>query len=89
MFLLPSRLSEGLTADNEMSKAHLKSTIKIRHLLGVIPLRYSDTLLHLLGLRLDIFPKCNETVDCSLKRADKWLRIECCVRRYSKTVSLR
>jgi hypothetical protein len=88
MSLLPSRLSEGLTADNKTSQAHLKSTVKVRHLLGVLPLRNSNTLLHLLGLRLDLFPKCNETVNCSLKRADKWLWIKCCVRNI-KTVSLR
>jgi hypothetical protein len=88
MFLLPSRLSEGLTADNKTSQAHLKSTVKVRHLLGVLPLRDSDTLLHLLSLPLDFFPKCNETVNCSLKRADKWLWIKCCVK-YIKTISLR
>jgi hypothetical protein len=88
MFLLPSRLSERLTADNKTSQAHLESTVKVRHLLGVLPLRGSDTLLHLLSLRLDFFPKCNETVNCSLKRADKWLWIKCCVNNII-TVSLR
>lgn len=76
---LPSHLLEGLTADNKASQAHLKSTVKFRHLLGVLPLHEPDTLLHLLSFRLDIFPKRNETVNCSLKRADKWLRIKCCV----------
>lgn len=79
MFLLPSRLSEGLTADNKTSQAHLKSTVKVQHLLGVLPLCNPDTLLHLFSLRLDFFPKCNETVNSSFKRADKWLWIECCV----------
>lgn len=87
MSLLPSRLSERLTADNKTSQAHLKSTVKVQHLLGVFPLRDSDTLLHLFSLRLDFFPKCNETVNSSLKRADKWLWIKCCVK-FIKTVSL-
>jgi hypothetical protein len=82
MSLLPSRLSEGLTADNKTSQAHLESAVKVRHLLGVIPLRDSDTLLHLLSLRLDFFPKCNKTVNSSLERADKWLWIKCCVKFY-------
>jgi hypothetical protein len=37
---------------------------------------------------LDFFPKCNETVNCSLKRADKWLWIKCCAKSI-KNVSLR
>ena len=88
MFLQPSRLSEGLVTDNKKSGAHLESTVKVRHLVGVLPLRDSDTLLHLLGLPLDFFPKCNETVNRSLERADKWLWIECCVEGV-KTASLR
>lgn len=87
MSLQPRRLSEGLRADNKTSQAHLKSTVKVRHLLGVLPLRDSDTLLHLFSLRLDFFPKCNETVNSSLKRANKWLWIERCVKSI-KTVSL-
>ena len=79
MSLPPSHLSEGLTADHQASRAHLKSTIELRHLLGVLPLHDPDTLLHLLSLRLDIFPERNETVNCSLERANKWLRIKCCV----------
>ena len=85
---LPRRLSEGLETDNKPSQAHLKSTVKVRHLVGVLPLRQSDTLLHLLSLRLDFFPKRNETVNCSLKRANKWFWIKCCVKGI-KTVSLR
>jgi len=74
--------------DNKTPQAHLKSTVKVRHLLGILPLSESDTLLHLLGLRLDFFPQRNETVDCSLECADEWLWIECCVKNM-KTVSLR
>ena len=85
MFLLPSRLSEGLQRTTRCLNAHLKSTVEVGHLLGVLPLRHSDALLHLFSLRLDFFPKCNETVNCSLKRADKWFWIKCCI----KTVSLR
>ena len=86
MTLLPGRVSEGFTT-NEASRAHLKSTVEVRHLLGVLPLHDPDTLLHLLSLRLDIFPKRNESVDCGLKCFDKRLRIKCCMK--NKTVSLR
>ena len=54
--------------------------VEVRHLLGVLPLGEADTLLHLLGLGLDIFPKRDESVNCGLERADKWLGIKCYVR---------
>ena len=80
MLLLPNRLSEGLSEDYETPQAYLKPTVKVRHLLGVLPLRGPDTFLHLLSLCLDVFPKCNETVNCGLKCANKRLRIKCCMR---------
>lgn len=76
---LPSDHS-GHTTDYETPLAHLETTIQVRHLLGVLPLGDADTLLHLLGLGLDIFPKRNEPVNCGLERVDKWLGIKCYVR---------
>ena len=57
--------------------------VEVRHLLGVLPLGEADTLLHLLGLGLNIFPKRDESVNCGLERADKWLGIKCYVREIS------
>ena len=55
---------------------HLESTVELCHLLGVIPLRYPYTLLHLLCLGLHIFAHGNELVYRSLERANERLGVE-------------
>ena len=57
-------------------RTHLKTTVKIRHFFGVLPLRNSNALLHLLRFRLDILSECNETVNSGLKCTNERLRIE-------------
>jgi hypothetical protein len=76
MSLLPGHLLEIFVASRTMNYAHLEASIEVRHFLGILSLRGSDKPLHLLSLGLDIFPQCNEAINCGLERANKWLRIE-------------
>lgn len=58
-------------------ETHLKSSIQVYHLLGVLPLGYTHHLLHLLSLSLHILAHRYEPVDSSLKVFDERLGVEC------------
>ena len=55
---------------------HLKTSVQVLHLLGVLSLRHSDILLHLLGFGLDIFSDLDELVDRDFEGSDERCRIE-------------
>ena len=59
-------------------KTHLESSVQLGHLLGVVPLCYPHALLHLLILRLHIFPYGNELVYRGFECPDEGFGVKRC-----------